>query len=91
MTKNYYEKLNEINLGFFESSRRTIIDPMGLEIANDVKWIKLSKQWNSSKFPVVMGGIGQPLILLHGFDSSFLELRRIYPSLKKKWQLFPTY
>ena len=50
-----------------------------------VKWIKLSKKWNYSKFPVVMGGNGQPVLCLHGFDSSFLEFRRIYPLLKSSW------
>ena len=29
----------------------------------------------------------EPLILLHGFDSSFLEFRRIYPLLKQNFQV----
>ena len=56
---------------FFESSKLSLLDPLGLSLANDVKWIKLNKNWNYSKFPVVMGGKGQPILLLHGFDSSF--------------------
>ncbi len=39
------------------------------------------------KFPVVLGGKGQPILLLHGFDSSFLEFRRIYKSLKRNFQV----
>jgi len=34
-----------------------------------------------------MGGKGPPILLLHGFDSSFLEFRRIYQSLKRNFQV----
>ena len=87
MTKTRYEKLNKQNIKFFENARKSLIDPLGIEMSNDVKWIELSGKWNSSKFPVVIGGEGKPIILLHGFDSSFLEFRRIYPSLKKKFKV----
>ena len=87
MTHTYYEKLNELNVDFFESARNSLLDPLGIDISNDVKWIKINEKWNSSKFPVVIGGKGQPIILLHGFDSSFLEFRRIYQSLKKNYQV----
>ena len=87
MIKTNYEKLNKLNINFFEKARETIIDPLGFEMSNDVRWIKLNENWNSSKFPVVIAGTGQPLLLLHGFDSSFLEFRRIYPSLKKHFQV----
>ena len=72
---------------FFESSKSSLLDPLGLFLANDVKWVKLNQNWNSFKFPVVMGGKGQPILLLHGFDSSFLEFRRIYQSLKSNFQV----
>jgi len=87
LIKTNYEKLNKLNINFFEKARETIIDPLGFEMSNDVRWIKLNENWNSSKFPVVIAGTGQPLLLLHGFDSSFLEFRRIYPSLKKHFQV----
>ncbi|WP_320677080.1 alpha/beta hydrolase [Prochlorococcus sp. MIT 1300] len=41
----------------------------------------------SLTFPVTVSGEGQPLLLLHGFDSSFLEFRRLAPLLKKYYQL----
>ena len=87
MTKTDYEKFNELNIDFFESAKMSLIDPLGFNISKDVKWIKLNEKWNDSKFPVVIGGSGQPILLLHGFDSSFLEFRRIYPLLKKNYQL----
>ncbi len=88
MNKNHSEKLSDLNIEFFKSAKMSLLDPLGLYLANDVKWIKLNKNWNSSSFPVVIGGEGQPLLLLHGFDSSFLEFRRIYQSLKKNFKVF---
>ena len=87
MTKNYFEQLDNLNVEFFESAKSSLLDPLGLCLANDVKWIKLNQNWNSLKFPVVLGGEGQPILLLHGFDSSFLEFRRIYKSLKRNFQV----
>ena len=87
MTKTHYEKLSDLNVNFFESAKISPLDPLGLYLANDVKWIELNGKWNSLKFPVVVGGKGQPIILLHGFDSSFLEFRRIYQSLKRNFQV----
>ena len=82
-----FEKFNEKNIEFFESAKMSLIDPLGFDISNDINWIKLDQRWNFSRFPVVIAGTGKPLILLHGFDSSFLEFRRIYPTLKKNFQV----
>ena len=87
MTKSHFQQLSDLNIDFFESAKNSLLDPLGLYLANDVKWIKLNENWNHMKFPVVMGGKGQPIILLHGFDSSFLEFRRIYQSLKRNFQV----
>ena len=87
MNNSIYEDFNKINIDYFEEIKSSLYDPLGLNISNDVNWIKLSGKWNSLKFPVVMGGVGQPVIFLHGFDSSFLEFRRIYPLLKNKFKL----
>ncbi len=67
--------------------KNSIIDPQGRNIADDIYWLQLEKKWGLSKFPVVLGGEGPPLLCLHGFDSSFLEFRRIYPLLKDKFKL----
>ena len=87
MTKTHFEKYSDSNVEFFESAKSTLLDPLGIYLANDVKWIKLNQKWNSLKFPVVVGGTGQPILLLHGFDSSFLEFRRIYQSLKRNFKV----
>ena len=87
MTKTYFEQFSDFNVDFFERTKISLLDPLGLYLANDVKWIKINQNWNSLKFPVVVGGKGQPILLLHGFDSSFLEFRRIYQSLKRNFQV----
>jgi len=87
LNKNIYRNFNQLNIDYFEKIKKTIQDPLGLSISKDVNWIRLNEKWNSSDFPVVIGGIGQPILFLHGFDSSFLEFRRIYPFLKRKFQL----
>ena len=87
MTKTDFEKLSDLNVDFFERTKISLLDPLGLYLANDVKWIKLNENWKSLKFPVVIGGDGQPILLLHGFDSSFLEFRRIYQSLKRNFRV----
>ena len=87
MTKINYEQLSDLNIQFFEGAKISLLDPLGLELAKDVKWLKLNDRWNFMKFPVVIGGQGQPVILLHGFDSSFLEFRRIYKLLKRNFQV----
>ncbi len=87
MTKTYPKHSCDLNVEFFDNARMSLIDPLGLYLANDVKWIKLNQKWNSMKFPVVIGGKGRPILLLHGFDSSFLEFRRIYQSLKRNFQV----
>jgi pimeloyl-ACP methyl ester carboxylesterase len=87
LNKSHYEQFSDSNIEFFERSKSSLLDPLGLYLANDVKWIKLNQNWNSLKFPVVIGGKGQPILLLHGFDSSFLEFRRIYQSLKRNFQV----
>ena len=87
MNKTDFKKFSDLNVDFFERAKFSLLDPLGINLANDVKWIKLNENLNSLKFPVVIGGKGQPILLLHGFDSSFLEFRRIYQSLKKNFQV----
>jgi len=75
------------NFNYLNKVKETILDPLGKDISHDVNWIKLNNNWGNAKFPVVIGGDGDPLLLLHGFDSSFLEFRRIYPLIRKHFKL----
>ena len=78
---------NISNFNYLTNIKNSIIDPLGENIIKDLKWLELGKEWGSAKFPVVISGEGSPLLCLHGFDSSFLEFRRIYPLLKNKYKI----
>ena len=75
------------NIDYLEKVKDKLLDPKGIAIINDINWIKLNEKWNSRSFPVVIGGHGEPILFFHGFDSSFLEFRRIYPFLKNNFKL----
>ena len=46
-----------------------------------MQWWTLPGLGVDDPFPVAVLGQGAPLLLLHGFDSSFLEYRRLAPLL----------
>ena len=56
MTKTNFEQLSDSNIEFFDKAKISLLDPLGLYLANDVKWIKLNQNWKSLEFPVVIGG-----------------------------------
>jgi len=62
-----------------ETAARTLLDPLGRELAGAVQWWEL--EGLPDRWPVAVCGQGPPLLLLHGFDSSFLEFRRLVPLL----------
>lgn len=62
-----------------EAAARNLLDPQGRQLAAAVQWWDLPG-W-TQPFPVALLGEGPPLLLLHGFDSSFLEFRRLAPLL----------
>ena len=62
-----------------ERAARELLDPQGRALAAAVQWWPLPGQ--SEPSPVAVVGAGPPVLLLHGFDSSFLEFRRLAPLL----------
>jgi len=75
------------NYNYLNEVKDKIIDPLGREILNETQWIELNHNWGNAKFPIVFSGVGDPILFLHGFDSSLLEFRRIYPYLKNHFQI----
>ena len=84
MIKN---NLKYSNYNYFNKVKNIIIDPLGRNILNETQWIELNQNWGDAKFPILISGVGDPILFLHGFDSSLLEFRRIYPYLKNHFQL----
>ena len=81
------DNLNFPNLNYFKKVKDTLIDSEGIKICEEVAWLTLNEKWGVAKFPVVISGEGDPIVFLHGFDSCFLEFRRIYPILKKHFKV----
>ena len=84
------QKINNINptnasKDYIKSIKDEIIDQQANNLIEDLKWIKLNgiSQNQSDLFPIVSTGKGGKVLLLHGFDSCFLEYRRLSPYLKK--------
>ena len=69
--------------------RDQIIDNQATKLFEDLKWIKLEgiSANKSDLFPTILTGKGERIILIHGFDSCFLEYRRLVPLLKKNNKL----
>ncbi|HYP03945.1 MAG TPA: alpha/beta hydrolase, partial [Cyanobium sp.] len=68
-----------------EAAAVALLDPLGRQLAAAVSWWELPGL--EHRWPVAMVGEGPPLLLLHGFDSSFLEFRRLAPLLAAHHQL----
>jgi pimeloyl-ACP methyl ester carboxylesterase len=58
-------------------------DPQGRALAAAVQWWQLPTLMSAPqlRWPVAVTGQGPPVLLIHGFDSSFLEFRRLAPLL----------
>lgn len=63
-----------------------LLDPLGRQLAARVQWWSL--EGLPGDWPVAVLGEGPPLLLLHGFDSSFLEFRRLAPLLAEHHRLY---
>ena len=71
-----------------DSIKGELLDPKASNLAEHLEWWELPELEIDAPFPVVVVGQGPPLLLLHGFDSSFLEYRRLAPLLSQHFQLF---
>ena len=71
-----------------DSIKGELLDPKARTLADHLQWWDLPELGIDAPFPVAVIGQGPPLLLLHGFDSSFLEYRRLAPLLSQHFQLF---
>ncbi|MEB3334838.1 MAG: alpha/beta fold hydrolase [Cyanobacteriota bacterium] len=69
--------------GLVRHAASALQDPQGRDLAAAVRWWRLPSLTAAPdlRWPVAVTGQGPPLLLLHGFDSSFLEFRRLAPLL----------
>ncbi|MFM7087363.1 MAG: alpha/beta fold hydrolase [Cyanobium sp.] len=64
----------------------SLLDPLGRQLAAAVQWWAL--EGLEQHWPVAVLGQGPPLLLLHGFDSSHQEFRRLAPLLAADHRLY---
>ena len=86
--KDYINPTNAAK-AYIKTIKDKIIDKQASNLFRDLKWIKLEgvSENKSDLFPTVLTGEGKKVLLLHGFDSCFLEYRRLTPFLKKNNKL----
>ena len=74
---------------YLNSIKEQIIDQQAKQLISDLDWVRLKgvSKSKSDLFPIVFSGEGEKILLLHGFDSCFLEFRRLTPLLKGKYKL----
>lgn len=69
-----------------ERAAGQLLDPQGRALAAAVQWWELPEL--PQRWPVAVLGQGPPVLLLHGFDSSHLEFRRLAPLLAATHRLY---
>ncbi len=69
-----------------EQQAGQLLDPLARDLAAAVQWWSLPQLPHT--WPVAVLGDGPPLLLLHGFDSSHLEFRRLAPLLAADHRLY---
>ena len=86
--KDYINPTNAAK-AYIKTIKDKIIDKQAGNLFRDLKWIKLEgvSENKLDLFPTVLTGEGKKILLLHGFDSCFLEYRRLTPFLKKNNKL----
>ena len=86
---NRKPNLYNSNKELLNSLKEEIIDPLAKEMINNVKWLEINgfSEGKTDLYPVTIIGEGEPLLMLHGFDSCFLEYRRLIPLLRNKNKL----
>ena len=87
--KNNILNQTDATKAYIKTIKDKLIDNQACNLFKDLKWIELEgiSQDKSDLFPIVFTGKGNKVLLLHGFDSCFLEYRRLTPFLKNNNKL----
>ena len=74
---------------YIRTIKDQILDKQASILFEDLNWIRLDgiSQNKLDLYPIICTGKGEKVLLLHGFDSCFLEYRRLTPFLKKNNKL----
>jgi pimeloyl-ACP methyl ester carboxylesterase len=69
---------------------KQLTEPTSIALAEQIQWLDLQTPLHPDPIPTsyVCVGSGQPLVLIHGFDSSVFEFRRLIPLLADQFQVW---
>ena len=65
-----------------------LTEDTSVAIAQEIKWANVELPFATVPSSYVCVGEGEPLVLVHGFDSSLLEFRRLIPELAKEFKVY---
>ena len=65
-----------------------LTEETSVAIAQQIQWTDISLPFGTVATSYVCQGEGVPIVLLHGFDSSLLEFRRLVPLLAERAQVW---
>lgn len=66
----------------------TLTEETSVAIAQQIQWTDISLPFGTVATSYVCQGEGVPIVLLHGFDSSLFEFRRLVPLLAERAQVW---
>ncbi|WP_069790639.1 alpha/beta fold hydrolase [Cyanobacterium sp. IPPAS B-1200] len=72
-------------------SAKKLTEQSSIELFNKIKFVNLPSNLSTQKIASSYATEGEsdtPMVLLHGFDSSLLEYRRLFPLLTDKYQVW---
>lgn len=76
--------MNQVFPGFLPPEVIQLVEPTSIALAKNIQQIELSTSLTPQPIPTAyfhQGTGGVPILLLHGFDSSIIEFRRLFPLL----------
>ena len=74
--------------GMLPSAAAGLTEETSIAIAQQVQWADVSLPFGTVSTSYVCKGEGTPVVLLHGFDSSLFEFRRLVPELARCCQVW---
>lgn len=65
-----------------------LTEETSIAIAQKIQWADVELPFATVPSSYVCMGAGEPIVLIHGFDSSLLEFRRLLPKLAKRFKVY---
>lgn len=70
------------------NAARELTEETSIAIAQQIQWTDVVLPFATVPSSYVCAGEGEPVVLIHGFDSSLLEFRRLVPALAKDFKVY---